>query len=39
MREIPRERELVERLIGKPFVMLGVNCDGDKQAGLEAIHD
>jgi thiol-disulfide isomerase/thioredoxin len=39
MREIPGERELVERLKGKPFVMLGVNCDGDKPAALKAIQD
>ncbi len=39
MREIPSERELVERLKGKPFVMLGVNCDGDKPAALKAIQD
>jgi hypothetical protein len=35
MREVPRE--LVERLKGKPFAMLGVNCDGDKQAALKAM--
>jgi RNA polymerase sigma factor (sigma-70 family) len=39
MREIPGERELVERLKGKPFAMLGVNCDGDRPAALKAIHD
>jgi thiol-disulfide isomerase/thioredoxin len=39
MREVPRERELVERLKGKPFVMLGVNCDGDKAAALKAVRD
>ena len=39
MREIPRERELVERLKGRPFAMLGVNCDGDKPAALKVIED
>ena len=39
MREVPHERELVERLKGKPFAMLGVDCDEDKQAGLKAIKD
>jgi thiol-disulfide isomerase/thioredoxin len=39
MREVPRERELVERLKGKPFAMLGVNCDGDKQAALKVMKD
>ncbi len=29
MREVPRERELVKRLAGKPFAMLGVNRDRD----------
>ena len=39
MREVPHERELVERLKGKPFAMLGVNCDDDKQAALKAMKD
>ncbi len=39
MREIPQERELAERLKGKPFTFLGVNCDKDKQAGARAIAD
>jgi thiol-disulfide isomerase/thioredoxin len=37
MREIPHERELAERLKDKPFAMLGVNCDEDKQAAVSAI--
>ena len=37
MREVPHERELVERLKGKPFAVLGVNCDEDKQAAFKAI--
>ncbi len=36
MREIPHERELAARLKDKPFALLGVNCDQDKQAALEA---
>jgi thiol-disulfide isomerase/thioredoxin len=39
MREVPRERELVERLKGKSFAMLGVNCDADKQAALKVMND
>ena len=37
MREVPHERALSERLKDKPFAVLGVNCDGDKQAALGAI--
>jgi len=37
MRAIPGERDLVERLKGKPFALLGINCDGDKQAAIKAI--
>jgi thiol-disulfide isomerase/thioredoxin len=33
----PQERELVERLDGKPFVLLGVNCDDDREAIREAV--
>jgi peroxiredoxin len=29
MREIPREKELVERMKGRPFAMLGVDTDAD----------
>jgi thiol-disulfide isomerase/thioredoxin len=39
LREVPRERDLVERLKGKRFAMLGVNCDGDDRAALKAIKD
>jgi thiol-disulfide isomerase/thioredoxin len=28
---IPHEREMVERLKGKPFVLVSVNCDADKK--------
>src|SRR5262249_2112182 len=31
------ERALVERLKDKPFALLGVNCDDDKQAAINAI--
>jgi RNA polymerase sigma factor (sigma-70 family) len=37
MREVPHERELTERLKGKPFTVLGVNCDEDKGAAVKAI--
>jgi thiol-disulfide isomerase/thioredoxin len=37
MREVPRERELVEKFKGKPFAMLGVNCNEAKDAALKAI--
>lgn len=30
MRAVPHEREIVERLKGKPFVLVGVNSDVDK---------
>jgi thiol-disulfide isomerase/thioredoxin len=35
--EIPHERELVERLKGRPFVLLGVDCDEDPAAGRKII--
>ena len=37
MKEIPHERALAERHKGKPFALLGVNCDDDKQAAVAAI--
>ena len=37
MREVPHERALAERLKDKPFAVLGVNCDDDKQAAVNAI--
>ncbi len=37
MNEVPRERELVERLKGKPFALLGVNCDEDRMTALKVI--
>ena len=37
MREVPHERELSERLKGRPFAILGVNCNEPKAAALKAI--
>jgi RNA polymerase sigma factor (sigma-70 family) len=37
MREVPHERELAERFKDNPFAVLGINCDRDKAAALEAI--
>ncbi len=37
MRDVPHERELAERLKDKPFALLGINCDGDKQAAIKAM--
>jgi RNA polymerase sigma factor (sigma-70 family) len=39
MREVPHERELAERYKDRPFALLGVNCDGDKQAAVKAMAD
>ncbi len=36
MRELPHERALAERLKDKPFAVLGVNCDDDKEAAVSA---
>ena len=30
MAQVPQERELVERLKGQPFALLGVDCEADK---------
>ena len=37
MREIPRERDLVERLKDRPFALLGVNSDRDPAAAHQAL--
>jgi thiol-disulfide isomerase/thioredoxin len=37
MAAVPHERELVERNKGKPFALLGINCDGDKDAALKVM--
>lgn len=31
MSEVPHEREMVERLKGRPFALLGVDCDDDEE--------
>ena len=36
MKLVPHERELVKRLQGKPFVLVGVNGDDDLQAATAA---
>lgn len=38
-RDYPRERALVERMKGRPFALLNVNIDTDKQTILKAIRD
>jgi thiol-disulfide isomerase/thioredoxin len=35
--DIPQERELVERLHGQPFALLGINCDEDKGIARKVI--
>jgi thiol-disulfide isomerase/thioredoxin len=37
MAQVPQERELVERLKGKPFVLLGVNTDGNKDEAAKVM--
>ena len=37
MREIPREKALVERMKGRPFAMLGVNTDADAEAARKVM--
>lgn len=37
MAEVPHEREIVERLRGRPFVMIGVNGDDDVATALRAM--
>lgn len=39
MAEVPHERKLVERLKGRPFALLGVDCDGDRAAAQAAIEE
>jgi hypothetical protein len=34
---VPHERSLVNRLTGKPFVLLGVDCDADRSRGKAAV--
>ena len=33
---MPHERSLVEQMEGRPFVLLGINCDGDKEVIQQA---
>ena len=37
MAQVPLERELVARLKGKPFAMLGVDCEADKDTARQVI--
>ena len=37
MREIPREKALVERMKGRPFAMLGVDADADPEAARKVM--
>ena len=39
MREVPHERELAERLKDRPFALLGVDCDDDKNAAMKVMKD
>jgi thiol-disulfide isomerase/thioredoxin len=39
MQEVPHERELVERYRGRPFALLGVDCDSNKPAALKVMKD
>ena len=34
---VPHERSLVNRMKGKPFVFLGVNCDGDMVENVKSV--
>ena len=36
LKDVPHEIELVEKFKGRPFVLLGVNCDSDKNEALLA---
>jgi thiol-disulfide isomerase/thioredoxin len=37
MAEVPYEREMAERYKGRPFAILGIDCDGDKDAALKVM--
>ena len=39
MQEVPHERELAERYKGRPFALLGVDCDSDKVAALKVMRE
>ena len=33
---VPHERSLVEHMEGRPFVLLGINCDGEQEVVQQA---
>jgi RNA polymerase sigma factor (sigma-70 family) len=37
MRQVPHDRELVERLKGKPFALLGINCREEKAVAIKTM--
>ena len=37
--EVPHERELAERFKGRPFALLGVDCEADKAAALKMMKE
>ncbi len=39
LRDIPHERELIERYRDKPFSLLGVNCDEDLAAAIKVVRE
>ncbi len=39
MQEVPHERELVERYKGRPFALLGVDCESNKAAALKVMKE
>jgi thiol-disulfide isomerase/thioredoxin len=39
MREIPREKALVDRMAGRPFAMLGINVDADAAVARKAMEE
>jgi len=39
MQEVPHERELAERYKGRPFALLGVDCEPDKAAAFKVMKE
>ena len=39
MQEVPHERDLAERFKGRPFTLLGVDCESNKAAALKVMKD
>lgn len=37
MAEVPNERELVERMKGRPFALLGVDCEANKEKAVKVM--